>query len=135
MPSAGLRTKVVGPPLTASVTTPLFEQDNANAVAPAVTGSENVTDRSAVTGKLFAPSAGNVAVTFGAASDALHVDVYEPRPEKVSVASPSHSAAGSNPSLPLASPAQVAGFRVRVLSAVLARPVPHSVPGLLPSSL
>ena len=61
------------------------------------------------------------------------VAVCEPRPSNVSVAKPFHSAAGSKASLATASPAQTAGIRRRVLSAVLVRPAPHSVPGSKPT--
>ncbi len=58
--------------------------------------------------------------------------VWAPSPSKVFWAKPSHSAAGSNASPPSVSPALTVGNRRIVLSAVLVRPVPHSLPGSNP---
>ena len=60
------------------------------------------------------------------------VAVCVPSPPNVSVAKPSHCVAGSNASVPFGSPSVTPGLRRSVLSAVLARPVPHSVPGSKP---
>ena len=60
------------------------------------------------------------------------VTVCAPSPSNVSVANPSHSMDGSNASEPFGSPATIVGLRRSVLSAVLVRPVPHSVPGSKP---
>ncbi len=53
-----------------------------------------------------------------------------PSPSKVLTAKPSHSSAGSKVSVATGSPAQMVALRRNVLSAVLIRPVPHSVVGL-----
>src|SRR6266511_300266 len=56
-----------------------------------------------------------------------------PRPSSVSTGKPVHSAAGSNGSAGLVSPAVTAGMRRSVLSAVLVRSEPHSLPGSKPT--
>ncbi len=56
-----------------------------------------------------------------------------PSPSNVSVAKPSHCSAGSNTSFGTASPAHTPALRRSVLSAVDTSPVPHSVPGSLPT--
>jgi hypothetical protein len=58
--------------------------------------------------------------------------VWVPSPSKVSVAKPSHSVAGSKASPGFGSPAFTVDLRRIVLSNVLVRPVPHSVPGSVP---
>lgn len=86
-------------------------------------------------------SSGSVALTVRVAAvpagvaNAAHVSTAvrcPPSPSKVSIANPSHSAAGSKASVGLVSPASMVGFRRSVLSAVLVNPVPHSVPGSTP---
>src|SRR5687768_11537074 len=59
--------------------------------------------------------------------------VCAPRPTNVSVAKPSHSAAGSKTFEPLASPPETQGFRASVLSAVLMGSLPHWTPGSNPT--
>src|SRR4029453_10420997 len=58
--------------------------------------------------------------------------VWAPRPSSVFCGKPSHSSAGSKASVPSGSPADTVGSRRSVLSAVLVRPVPHSVIGRTP---
>ena len=60
------------------------------------------------------------------------VKVWAPMPSRVLIGKPSHSVAGSKASPPLVSPASTSERRRIVLSAVLAAPVPHSVPGSNP---
>src|SRR5687768_7698041 len=54
---------------------------------------------------------------------------WAPRPSNVPLAKPSHSIAGSKTFEPSASPPETHAFRRRVLSSVLASPLPHSVTG------
>jgi hypothetical protein len=110
---------------------PLSVQEIENQEPVTETGSLNVTVRSESTGTPVASAAGVVATARGAGS-ATTVECA-PRPAKVSVAKPSHSTAGSKTSLEFGSPASMAALRRSVLSAVLVRPVPHSVPGSKPS--
>ena len=68
-------------------------------------------------------------------SDAGHettTPLWPPSPANVFVANPSHSTDGSKTSEPFESPAVIAALRRSVLSAVLASPDPHSVPGSKP---
>ncbi len=83
-------------------------------------------------GRLDAPSTGMEPVTAGAES-ATQLATWVPKPSNVLMAYPSHSRAGSKTSEPFGSPLHTVFFRLRVLSAVLVRPVPHSVPGSNPA--
>ncbi len=121
----------MGPPPAIAVCAPLSAQEIVNQAPVTLTGSLNVTDRSAEGETPVAPAVGEVAVTCGAAS-ATTVECA-PRPVKSSVANPSHSTAGSKTSLGFESPASIVPLRRSVLSAVLVSPVPHSVPGSKPS--
>ena len=76
--------------------------------------------------------AGVVDVTVGATVVPPHVAVWLPRSVELSIANPSHSTEGSNTLEPSVSPVQTVDFRRSVLSAVLVRPVPHSLPGSSP---
>jgi hypothetical protein len=58
--------------------------------------------------------------------------LWAPMPSRVLFGKPSHSMAGSKGSAPSVSPAAMCALRRIVLSAVLAAPVPHSVPGSNP---
>ena len=93
------------------------------------TASLNVMPTFALGATSVEPFAGVVLATVGAASAGGGPAVCEPSPSNVSVAKPSHWTAGSKASLPIGSPAVTAALRRSVLSAVLVRPVPHSVPG------
>ena len=92
----------------------------------AFTGSLNVIETFAPGATSVAPFAGVVEPTVGAPSAETECT---PRSPNVSVANPSHSSAGSKASDTFVSPAVIAGFRRSVLSWVLVRPEPHSVPG------
>ena len=97
------------------------------------TGSLNVIPTLALPATSIEPFAGVVLATVGAASAGGGPAVCEPSPSNVSVAKPSHWTAGSNASEPLMSPSVTTALRRSVLSAVLTRPVPHSVPGSKPT--
>ena len=116
-------------PLKEKATLPLTEQPSENAEALVVTASLNVTV-GLTEAVVVEPSAGLTETTVGAASTGL--PGYPPRKSNESVAKPSHSIDGSKASDPLVSPAMTAALRRSVLSAVLVRPVPHSVPGSTP---
>src|SRR5262249_34670182 len=130
--TVGSSVNVVAPPLIPTVFNPLPVHCSWNEVWLTTTDSLNVTDRLAVGGTFAAPLAGMVETTVGARSAAPQLALWLPNPSKVSVARPSHSAEGSNTSDPFTSPAQTLALRRSVLSAVLTRPVPHSVPGSKP---
>src|SRR6266508_1470676 len=119
--------KLVGPPLTVAVCEPLFAHATVNQLPITLTGSLKVTVIVASSATLVAFGAGAVAITNGATSPSA------PSPPNVSTAKPSHSSAGSNESLGLVSPALTLDLLRSVLSAVLTRPVPHSVPGSKPT--
>ena len=125
----GFRVKDSGPPPAAAVCAPLVVQEMENHDPLTVTGSLKFTVMFASTATPVAPAAGVVEETCGAASVET---MCAPRPVKSSVAKPSHSTAGSNASPGSGSPASIAALRRSVLSAVLVRPVPHSVPGSNP---
>jgi hypothetical protein len=127
--AVGFSVKITGPPLAAAVWAPLVVHEIENHEPLTVTGSLNVTVTSASTATPVAPAAGVVDETCGAASVETK---WAPRPVKSSVAKPSHCTAGSNASFGSGSPASIAALRRSVLSAVLVRPVPHSVPGSTP---
>ncbi len=75
-------------------------------------------------------TAGPQSATTGAGPP---VTLCVPSPLKVFTGKPFHSAAGSKVSLKIGSPSVTDALRCRVLSAVLASPVPHSVPGSTPT--
>ena len=133
--AAGSTVNVVGPPVTSVSTVPLTEQTRLTAPPASETGSLKVTV-GVTAAWAVAPFAGVTDATVGAVSGTgsdEHVAVWLPSPSKVSVAYPVHWADGSKALLPSGSPAQTSALRRKVSSAVLARPVPHSVPGSTPS--
>ncbi len=97
----------------------------------------------AVTARSTIVSSGSAAVTVWVAATPATVSNgllqattavrCAPSPSKVSIAKPSHWVAGSNASVGTVSPASTVALRRRVLSAVLASPLPHSVPGSTPT--
>ena len=126
---SGFSVNVAGPPLAAAAWAPLVVHEIENHDPLTVTGSLKVTVTSASTATPVAPAVGVVDETCGAASVETK---WAPRPVKSSVAKPSHWTAGSKTSFGSGSPASMAALRRSVLSAVLVRPVPHSVPGSKP---
>ena len=123
----GSSVNVLGPPLTVAVRGPLAHAMPYQ-LGDTFTGSEKVTVMFEPTPTPVAPAAGTVVVTDGAISP----PPCAPSPSNVSIANPSHSIDGSKTSVPFASPLVTESLRRSVLSAVLTRPVPHSVPGLKP---
>src|SRR4051812_35685913 len=124
----GSRVYVVGPPLPVAAREPLAQVMSYQA-PDTVTGSEKLIEMFASSATLPAPDDGVVEATDGPTSPTP----CEPRPLNVSVAKPPPSALGSKMSEPLPSPVVIESLRRSVLSAVLARPLPHSVPGSKPT--
>jgi hypothetical protein len=129
---SGSSVNVVGPPLATAVCAPVSAHEIVNHEPVTFTGSLKVIETFALRATLLVLFAGLLEATVGAASPGGPAPC-EPSPPNVSVAKPSHSTAGSNASPVFVSPASIAALRRSVLSAVLVRPVPHSVPGSLPT--
>ena len=127
----GWTTKVDGPPVTVAVLAPLDEQESVYQLAATSTGSLKVTETDALSGTSVAPFAGLELATVGAGSGGT--PGCAPSPRKVSFAKPSHSTAGSKALSVVGSPLSISALRRSVLSIVLVRPVPHSVPGSKPT--
>ena len=129
--ASGSSVNVVGPPLAVAACGPLVVQAMVNHDPVTSTASLNVTVTFASRATSVASFAGVVLATVGGLSPPTIV--WLPRPPKVSVAKPFHSTVGSKASLPIGSPAWTVSLRRSVLSAVLVRPEPHSVPGSKPT--